>query len=214
MRLVLIVETDLGKGATVDATSVANAIGGILDEPVVTLLIGLGIGYFFEVRREDKKRTEDRRLRRIEAQQNSITELQLALTESLHGTQNASVSYLTTIANILESQISPTGGKLSELIPDVLEARWHQDWLASIRKVAVHTVRISDPDLKDLATRCVALMDDLDPSNESEFKEKFPRLAAAVQQANARAGQVYQELITDEQHPKNLRWWRRITGGG
>jgi hypothetical protein len=39
---------------------------------------------------------------------------------------------------------------------------------------------------KVLASGCVAVMTALDPSNETEFKEKFPKLEVAVQKANER----------------------------
>jgi hypothetical protein len=172
---------------------IVNAVFDRLEawQSLITFALGYVLASWQEGRRDRQQDRRNRDQQWRERQLNAIAECQVAIAESMHGvwlTNRALENYfVTTVERI-------SAGKMPEF-PEVTDEKWHQDWLASIRKMETMATRVQDPALLRAVESFNAVRAKIHDLKDPEARDQeFAELEGITQEALLLAGRLYREF--------------------
>jgi hypothetical protein len=151
---------------------------------VLSVVLGFAVAHWFEVRREDRQRVEDRWLRWVEAERATLDELQRVLAEVATGSMHvATIRHAPPATWIKEDQLP-------------LESSWYREGLLATEKLTVLQPRIQDAELQRLVNKVIEAVHRVQTEKVelSELPALFQTVKSPLQDAQQRAGYLYQSL--------------------
>jgi hypothetical protein len=167
-----------------DSSDVATILNPWI--PVVSTLLGVLLGYWIEQKKDETRRTRDRQERWIEAQQQAVLGLQVAVEEVNHGAKLA-----------LEILHDPARAEFFGLVFHEDEP-WQQQFAFADRKMRVLATHVADPELRRLVEAYAEAnweVIDSDVANRADLLAAQARLDDAAAPVRVRAGIVVQSLM-------------------